>query len=287
MKILFWNIGKKLTEKKLKLISEAISTENPDVFCIAEGSYSKKDCKKVIDVFVIHNYNCYYSPLFSENKGLKLNYKYKSNGLKIFIKNNIIPKEPFSFSNQRNDGRIVVLKVNTNFRPTTFIFLHNFSKSGTTNITLDQTQFILSINEMITYGKIADDTDRLLLIGDFNLEPWDNILRHKKYLRTNFFQNHNSMIQRSTDPIKNYFNPLAELIFQSKIENLGGTFYSDTSGWALFDYVLYDTKDSNITYNIITEFSGGSKLLNDDIEIQSAFLNNDLDHLPIITKINN
>ena len=111
--------------------------------------------------------------------------------------------------------------------------------------------------------------------------------KHKKYLRTSFFQNHNSIKQRYTDDIKNYFNPIAGLIFETKINNLGGTYYSDSYGWALFDYVLFDTKDSDIFYDIITEFRGGSKLLNSDETIKKSFLNNKLDHLPIITKINN
>lgn len=284
MKTLFWNIGSELTDDKLLLICEAITSEAPDIFCIAEGSHSIVDCQKMIDIFLKHKYICYYSPLFSDREELKLGYKYVRNGLKIFIKDDTIPDEPFSFGNQRIDGRIVALKTFINYSPTTFIFLHNFSKSGDE---LDQVDFISALNDMIRVEKILGKDSRKVIIGDFNLEPWDNILKHKKYLRTSFFQNHNSIKQRYTDDIKNYFNPIAGLIFETKINNLGGTYYSDSYGWALFDYVLFDTKDSDIFYDIITEFRGGSKLLNSDETIKKSFLNNKLDHLPIITKINN
>jgi len=285
MKTLFWNIGKKLSDEKLNLIEEAISSESPDIFCVAEGSHSKINCQKIMDVFEKSGYSCYYSPLFYLNEKLKLNYKYKSNGLKIFIKDENISNTPFSFSLQRQDGRIIALKTFVNFLPTTFIFLHNMSKSGNREVTLEQTEFIGSLSDMLKIGNPSSATERIIIIGDFNLEPWDNVLRHKKYLSTNFFRIHNSIIQRSENT-KNFFNPLAELIFKSNNENLGGTYYSDSSGWALFDYVLFDTKESDITYEIITEFSGGSRLLNYDTEINKSFLHNDLDHLPITTKFN-
>lgn len=298
MKVLFWNIGKNLIDRKLELLSEAISTEAPDIFCIAEGSRSKEDCQTIIDTFARHNYFCYYSPL--AYKTVELNYKYKSNGLKIFTRQREIVKEQFSFYHQKYDGRIVALKTNIDFfKPTVFIFLHNKSKSGNREVTDPQRVFISELRRFIealhesalkevlnTNSEIKPAKQRIIIIGDFNLEPWDNTLRQEIYLNSSFYKKHNAINKRNlTDT--NYFNPIAEYIFQSPIENLGGTYYSDSNGWALFDFVLYDTNESNITYNIITEFEGGSKLLDDDILVESEFINDELDHLPIITKVNN
>jgi len=289
MKTLFWNIGKKLTERKLDLISEAITSESPDIFCIAEGSQSKDDCQKIISVFENHLYTCYYSPLFYLDNCLSLNYKYKSNGLKVFTKTDKTASESFSFSLQRQDGRIVSLKSYINYIPTNFVFLHNLSKSGNPEVTLDQAEFIRSLADMLIMNNTFANPERIiqertLIIGDFNLEPWDNVLKHKKYLSTNFFQVHDSIVQRNNTSIKSYFNPLVQVILEAKIENLGGTYFSDNSGWALFDYVLYDTKESNITYEVLTEFQGGTKLLNKDTKICKSFLHEGLDHLPITTK---
>lgn len=287
MKILFWNIGKELTSKKQDLISQAINQQSPDIFCIAEGSFSISDCQTIVDLSEKKGYKCYYSPLFYQNPILKLNYKFKRNGLKIFVKDKSIVEENFSFANQRQDGRIVFLKVRINSKLTTIIFLHNFSKSGNREVTDDQRKFISSLTDMIEIGGISKNTQRTIMIGDFNLEPWDNILRHKSYLRTSFIHKHNSITLRKKNIGNHYFNPIAEMIFQSKIENLGGTYYSTNSGWALFDYCLYDTKSMNVEYKVITEINDKNILLNYDTSIDGNFLNQELDHLPIITEIKN
>ena len=86
MKILFWNIGQKLTNNKLDLIKNIIVADNPDIICIAEGSHSKVNCKKLDNYFNLNNFTCYYSPLFYENQTLLLDYKYERLGLKIYLK---------------------------------------------------------------------------------------------------------------------------------------------------------------------------------------------------------
>ena len=284
-KAVFWNIGEKLDKVKLDLLSEAIIAETPDIFCIAEGSKSKAKCNEIIDVFAKNSYSCYYSPLFSTDKKLKLGYRFQKLGLKVFIRNYTITKGPFSFAEQREKGRIIVLKVFFDSEPITFIFLHNKSKAGAIDETLDQIDFVANLKAMISVGKIADEKDRVIIIGDFNLEPWDRVLKHKKFLSTSFFQNHNTTKQRNSKTDKHFFNPVVELMTKSATVNLGGTYYSDNIGWALLDYALYDTNDGQISYDIITEFKNGSKLLNSDTKIKKAFLNHGLDHLPIVTKI--
>jgi hypothetical protein len=262
------------------------------------------DCQRIIDVFIRNAYTCYYSPLAYLTTELNLNYKFNPNGLKIFIRKHEIAKEHFSFSHQRNDGRMVVLKTDIDFyKPTTLIFLHNKSKSGNLEVTDNQRVFISELKMLINLLKMnripptsqatmmenyfAPMEERFIIIGDFNLEPWDTTLRQDIYLNTHFFSKHNEIRQRMEKEEGTYFNPIVELILKSDIQNLGGTYYSDSRGWALFDFVLYDTKNVNISYNIITEFTGGSKLLDHDTKITKSFINNELDHLPIVTKINN
>ena len=303
MKIVFWNIGKDLSDKKLNLISESIVAETPDIFCIAEGTWTKVNCQKIINIFNTHEYNCYYSPLSYEKEELKLNYKFKRNGLKIFVRSGITLKEPFSFSQQRYDGRIVALKITIDFlKPTILIFIHNLAKAGNREVTDDQKCFIMELKTFVELLQIAkkevnltdipqekeilQEKERIIIIGDFNLEPWDSPLRQEIFLDTSFITNHNKIRQRRNSASISYFNPIVELVFQTKIENLGGTYYNKTHGWALLDFVLYETNRANISYDIMTEFKGGSKLLNSDTNIKDIFLNYDLDHLPIITKIN-
>lgn len=292
MNALFWNIGDTLTDRKLELVSEAIASQSPDIFCLAEGSRSREDCQKIVSVFEKHKYICYYSPLFVDRTELDLQYDYNGYGLKVFVRNDTIPKVQFSFSQQRHEGRIIILKAYKEFRWATFIFIHNKSQVG--NPTLNPIPYIFTLKAMIELGKVADDKnpveisegkERIIIMGDFNLEPWDDVLKHKDFLNTSFFKNHNAIKKRSTNADKYFFNPLAGLIFQSEIENLGGTFYKDNIGWALFDFILYDTASGNIFYDVITKFEKGSKLLNEDTSLKRAFLNDGLDHLPIISKI--
>jgi len=299
MKVLFWNIGEPLSNRKLELIKKAISGEHPDIFCIAEGSPKKKDCENLVNFFAENGYYCYYSPLFCQRTDLKLSYTtYNEYGLKIFVQEKRLIKEEFSFPYERMNGRIVVVKTYIKFIPTTFIFLHCKSKGGSRKSTEDQHAYLMKLRDMIdkNVGKITDNTvdpenmgkkERVIIIGDFNIEPWESAFNNKHYLITSFYRNHNLMKQRKKQSNSIFFNPSAEFIFKTDIENLGGTYYTDNNEWALFDFILFDTKDGEVKYNIITEFDDNSELLNKDKNIKKSFLNDGLDHLPIVAEINN
>lgn len=291
IKAMFWNIGKDLnigddkTDNKLELLSEAIADISPDIFCIAEGTPSKLACQKIVDVFSTKGYTCFYSPLFSDRADLKppKDYKYDRYGLKIFIKDATIVKTPFAFTEVREVGRIVALKVFFNYQEVPFIFLHNKSKEGETHETLDQTDNIKAIYEMISLGMSVEEKERIIIMGDFNLNPWDRLLEHKTHLNTSYIQNRNSILQRNEE--KCFYNPIVELLSKSATANLGGTYYSNNSGWGLLDFVLYDTRDVQIQFDILTEFKGGSKLLNSATDIKKSFFNHGLDHLPILSTV--
>lgn len=285
MEIIFWNIGKLLNKDKLDLIDKAIELKKPDIFCIAEGSSSKENTTSINDLFYKHNYRCYYSPLFSDNEKLKLNYAYNRLGLKVYIKSSFSPVETFLFEKQREDGRIICVRTYVKYQPLSIIFIHNRSKSNNREVTDDQRAFILQLRQMIDSIERSQKGDNIIILGDFNLEPWDNILRHKKYLGSSFLLKHNNINKRTSSTLQFYFNPLLESIMYSKIENLAGTYYNDSHGWALYDYVLYNTANINIDYSVITEFETGKEFLNYDTTINCSFLKKEIDHLPIYTKI--
>lgn len=296
---MFWNIGR-ASNKKTDLIDEAILKESPEIFCIAEGTHSKKNCNELVDLFKKRNYQCFYSPLFSENKKLKLEYSnYDRFGLKIFIKEDFTLKDSFSFSSQRLNGRIIVLKTTLNYQPISFIFLHAISKGGSKEFTLDQTGYMSKLRDMVDDNiglitknrKNAPDVmggkERIIILGDFNIQPWENILNHRVFLETSFFKNRIDMNQRKKSPSRMFYNPLVKIIMDASNSNLGGTFYSNNDGWALFDIVLFDPMDGEIDCEIITEFTGGSVLLETATTISKSYLKHGLDHLPIKLELSN
>src|SRR5205814_647448 len=119
----------------------------------------------------------------------------------------------------------------------------------------------------------GDKEKRIILMGDFNLEPWERTLRHEKYLNTSYISNLNHILQRSSSAVKCFYNPIVTFLANSTTSNLGGTFYSNSSGWALFDYVLYDTSEGKLHFDILTKFDGRGELLNPDTTLKTSFLN--------------
>jgi exonuclease III len=284
MKIVFWNIGPGFNNKKKDMILQIINSYKPDVFCVAEGSISIKEAEEIEDTFTDTKvYKCYYSPLFYKNTAFNLTYGWKKNGLKLFYRHNFVPRENFTSFHQRRDGRIVTLDSIINNKKTSLLFLHNFSKSGNREVTDKQKRFIGSLADMINLGKINQDSEQTLIIGDFNLEPWDNIMRDKEYLDTTFIEKQKNLNQRDTN-YNTFHNPLLDYISYSNNTNLLGTYYSNTSGWALFDYVLFNTQSTYITQKIITSLKGTS-LLNNDQSLKKDFLKEEIDHLPILIQI--
>lgn len=290
IQLLFWNLGDKLTPEKETLIDEAITKIEPDIFCISEGTPSKINCQTIIDIFQKKGYHCYYSPLHYINNSLEKPYDYNDLGLKIFVKNENILKGKFEFELQREEGRIVILKTFINFRPTTFILLHCKSLAGSDHSTKEQHVYYVRLKDMLDIGKVTKnksnaeimgDSERLIIAGDFNIQPWESVLNSKSYLQSSFITKHNKIKIRKEDADV-FYNPSVEYIISDDNPNLGGTYYTQTHGWAILDYTLYKTEDGKTEYNVITEFKDGSKLLNEDISIKKDFLNFGIDHLPIL-----
>jgi len=282
LKIIYWNIGKGLSDKKCAFIGNLIYSENPDIFCIAEGTNSKTSCEKLSILFSKYSYISYYEPRFTDESSYKLNYKFNRNGLKVFFKNNITLEDKFAFHLQREEGRIIIMNLFINYNPTSIIFLHNFSKSGGRDVNDTQKSFLSQLNTALKFKNLGESSSRNIIIGDFNVEPWDNILRQNRYLETSFFKKQNDLHQRNSNIL---FNPTLNFIQSSKIDNLVGTYYSNSYGWALFDYALYNSKKFDLEYEIITKLDKRVSLLNVDNKLIANFLYHNLDHLPIKIKI--
>lgn len=278
MIILFWNIGKRFSEKS-GLLNEILEDIKPDIFCIAEGSDSTKECEKINEIASQLNYKCYYSPIIGQER---LNLKYNKLGLKIFYNSSVSLLVDCGFEHQRENGRIINMKIRFNNKNYLFVFLHNYSKHGGREVTDRQRLFISSINAMFKLSKVSKPNDNIVIVGDFNLEPWDNILRTQGYLQTCFLGKHYEIAARTQN--NSYYNPIIENIIDSKLNNLAGSFYSLRNGWALYDYPLYDRDKTPLKYKIITQTSK-RKLLNSDDKITKQFLDKDIDHLPIIMEL--
>jgi hypothetical protein len=289
MNVAFWNIGKALPPEKEQLLEQAIKSLHPEIFTIAEGTRGKLHCQKVTAIFDRLGYDAYYTPLFSDQEDLDLKYPYNSNGLKVFVKRDAgFTFEKFDFEDQKEQGRIITLKVYWKFKAAVIVFIHNLSKGGGRLSTINQNLYIKSLSDMIQYAikpTIEDPLastakDRIFIMGDFNLEPWDELLRNEKLLMSSYFKNRNLLDLRKDDRLY-FFNPLVELMHTTTNPNLLGTFFGNTSGWALFDYILYPTVNATVKFDIITELGPGHKLLNDNLDIVKDFLDHELDHLPI------
>jgi hypothetical protein len=292
LKIAFWNIGKFLSLGKEQLLEKAVSSLNPDIFGIAEGTHSIDNCNKMTAVFNKLGYLEYYTPLFVKRIELNLEYPYDRNGLKIFVKKGAaFTFEDFGFEDQKEQGRIIRIKVRWDYKVAVIIFFHNLSKGGSDDWTLDQTTYIRSLADMIRYGvkpsvedpDVPTAKDRIFILGDFNLEPWEQPLRHPDYLLTSFFRSHNLVDQRKNDNLY-FFNPLVELIHSTTKPNLLGT-YLNGGTKALFDYILYPTGNANVKFDVITDFGPGYALLDSDVTLVKDFLLHELDHLPIFATI--
>jgi len=283
MKALFWNIGEEQTAEKMTALSELIDIEEPNIICIAEGSKSKDACIILNNMVTNKGYTNYYSPIFSDNTNLELGYKWVRNGLKVYYKN-IALLAIFTKSKQSEDGRIISIRFEHNRQEYSFIFLHNYSKI---NDPQKQKDFIDSLNDNIIEIAAEIKKDKYVLIGDFNAEPWDDILRQKRFIDSYFINRQYNIRARDNRGVY-YFNPSLESIINGQQSiNLAGTYHGSTYYWALFDFVLIGNGlDGHINYQIVTGF-GNKKLLkdNEDIKMRDQFLEYGFDHLPILVTL--
>lgn len=282
MKVIYWNIGKDLGQDRLKhlLVKSLINEMQPDILCVAEGTKSVDDCKNLLSTIKKEGYNLYYSPTFVHETKYELNYPYKSEGLKIFFKETIVLKQSFTFDLQKENGRIVAMHKFVNEELLTLIFIHNYSKGGSKKVADNQISFISNLSEWIHLpGGIVQKSQKHIIMGDFNLEPWDHVLRndHYKSLNSFFLTKHfeQEKKKRKGNGREFYFNSLVEHLIPNEEINLGGTYYNSKHGWALFDYAM-SSKNCSSNIEIISKI-GLKSLIDLDRKKGHDFLKYGLD----------
>lgn len=292
IKVLFWNIGDKLSDSKITVLKQAIKRHQPDVLTIAEGTPSRKACHTLVGNIEGEGYKTYYSPLHADQKEFELEFGYFDLGLKIFVKDVAGRSyDTFNFELLRRKGRILVLRFYWDFKAANLLFIHNKAIDAKETTIHKQGKFLddlaqlvnKSIKPAVAASAGATTEGRVFILGDFNMQPWASLLRFEEGLMTSFFENRN--LKDRLDEGLFFFNPLVKLIQSTAHKNLLGTYYTDTNGWALLDYALYPTENSKVYFDVLTDLGDGTILLNPDETLRKGFLNYGFDHLPILATI--
>lgn len=276
MKILFWNIGRSITKEKFRWIEKAVHFNEPDVLCFAEGPESIKDCKSFVNQITALNYYCYYNPTLYSDKVISNQFGWNKFGLKVFLKNGSTTNPKFSFGDQKVEGRIIHLRFEKNgYHYSTFL-IHGMSKQGDD---IDQNDFIIELARFIQF-KTLDPNDRIIILGDFNIEPWETLLRKGKYILSFFYKKlQDYHTGRVTKRI--YSSPVFEYVQSHSDQKLVGTFYGK-SHVSLFDFPLISDDFNGFDFDIITNISGQDLMTRTN---KKNYLIDGFDHLPISLKL--
>ena len=277
MKIFYWNINKSLTDSKLDWIDKAVSQEKPDILCIAEGPEGIDSCNDLVDHIAKQDYYCYYSPTLYKEPVISSQYGWNKFGLKVFVKNGLSLKSRFAFGNQKTEGRIVYLRIKHKGEIYSMFLIHGMSKAGDD---LNQNDFVVELSQFIMTKTIDKENDKIIILGDFNIEPWEELLRKKRYIFSLFYKKLKTYY--STKSIKRiYANPAFEYIQAHINQDLIGTFYNENY-ISLFDYPLLSNNIKHANFEIITQITGDEILIKNN---SKHILVDGFDHLPITLKI--
>jgi len=278
MDIVFWNIGVQISQDKLDLVESIISDNSPDIFCICEGTPSRKDCIDLNNTFNANKYEEYVTPTSLERIG----FSYLDDSLKLYVKKGTY--KPFEIGKQTHKGRVVLIQsIVDNYN---LLFLHNYSKGGIVHNNDSQVEFFAGVKFWLNQFYSNIDHNQFVFIGDFNLEPWDSFNRKNFLLKCSFWEK-DLMINNRVNGRKNkvYFNPAFEHIAKSNNLNLNGTYYNKNYGWAFFDYPIYNSEKYIVKYEVITSVNSGQEILKSNTKIKTDFLKKNIDHLPIKVNI--
>lgn len=278
MKLFYWNIKDAITDEKKLWIENAINSEEPDILCIAEGPESIDDCNKIQDFIVNKGYKTYYSPTYYSQNVISNQFGWNKYGLKVFIKSSIILKTRFAFGNQKLEGRIIYLRFEIDKKYYSTFLIHGMSKAGDE---INQNSFICELSSFIRAKAIGKEADHVIILGDFNIEPWDDLLKNKKYIHS-FFYSKSFTYHSIKLTNRIYYNPIFDYIQKNTDNNLIGTFYNDKY-ISVLDYPLISKEINNYDFNILTSIGGKSLMKQKN---GKHFLSDKLDHLPITLKIN-
>lgn len=277
MNIVFWNIGKSLTDKKTEWLEKLIVHTRPDVYCIAEGPESIVDTQVLISRIKRNGYRCYYSPLFYQKPGIAEQYGWNRCGLKVFIRNQVKLKTKSAFSNQKQEGRIVYLLFEKDGKEYSTFLIHGTSKSRTT---MRQNAFIVELSNFIRAKALNKDSG-VIIMGDFNLTPWDDSLKDGQFIES-YASLKAFRYFSSREPQKRiYNNPIVRCIERHSNPDLIGTYYKGTH-ISILDFPLLSQDIDNYELEVTADINGDPILVKRG---KKHVLADELDHLPISLKI--
>lgn len=287
-KLLFWNIKDELINQRRILFKSLIEEHEPEIICIAEGTRSKEHCASLVQFMLEADYKCFYNPLFYEESVINRQFGFKAFGLKVFYKKKM-SINPFKFHFQAKDGRIIYLPLKVKGKEYSIIFTHCLSK---TNEDYDKIIFLSDLNNFIETReneKLKNDTNyekRIIVIGDFNTQPWDEWLCEQKGLNSYFDRKtFKYRLDRKKIAKTIFYNPFYQYMSTHDDKNLIGTFYNN-SYISLIDFGLFSDTIQSDDYKIeIITKAGNTPLLiskNSKTLVTEGF-----DHLPILINIKN
>lgn len=277
MQTFFWNLNKGITEEKQQWFDGIIEENSPSIFCLAEGPENFESCHRLVQYFEEKGYWSYYDPTFYFNKGLSDHLSWNRFGLKIFVKKGIQPIERFSIFSLKQEGRIVYLRTEVNKSYYSFFLIHGLSKSGGIQ---KQSEFVSDLKNFIETKMKEAENDPVVIIGDFNIEPWEEILRNDKGILSFFFEkSYNYHLSKSLKTI--YFNPVFEYIQNNSNPDLIGTFYHKDYFVNILDFPLIssDLQSQDYEFVVHTEVNGYAFLKRSNYD--KVYLADGFDHLPI------
>lgn len=277
MNIVFWNIGKSLTDRKLEWVERLIACKIPDIYCIAEGPESIEATQNLMKRIELTGYRCYYSPVFYQEPVIDKRYDWNRCGLKVFVRNGVKLKTKFTFPNQKEDGRIVYLLFEQNGKNYSVFLIHGTSKSQTP---MRQNAFIVELSNFIR-AKMLNKDGGVVILGDFNLEPWDNSLKDGKYIESYSSSKAFNYFSFKEPQKRIYNNPIVRYVEEHPNPDLIGTFYKGKH-ISLLDFALLSRDVDNFELEVVAEINGTSILVKSN---KKHVLVDELDHLPVSLKI--
>ena len=270
--ILFWNCHKKNNEDYFQVfLKDLLSSENVDVFCLAECQDSSQE---QINEFILN-----ISPLNKPYQFVGSSDKKKDTQMRVF---SLLPSAACSVVKKKQ--RYINVKL---FKKIEIVFIHLKSKISTDLET-----------------KIEEDKDVLVdvykgcnspkfFMGDFNSSPYSSSLLHSRVFNSiRIGENDVKGARKEMYNHKRRVNPSWNILGKSSFVNtspLGSFFYTASNfsniGWELLDQVVFDEELSDFyvedSFQVLSSNSKNVKLTDVKGRINSDYS----DHLPICFSI--
>lgn len=262
MNILFWNIQKKNLSQDLLALCQKLNTQ---ILILAESDIREKE---LLAFFEKGNYKMYASQ-FSTCPKIAIYTRFQD------TKNPIIEHNRWTIRNMQVADTSFLL-----------VALHMISKNHLTNVEDDQYEMCRKLVEDIKFAEKKVAHHKTIVIGDFNMNPFEKGMLRVKGLHTTM-DRRIALKQRTVNGelFPYFYNPMWNFLGDDSRGKVCGTHYYRNSGyqsldWNMFDQVLLrsDLLPNFVidSLEIITENNGQSFLHNGRPNKK-----NFSDHLPI------